>query len=323
LPLLISRAATLPDPVRTRANIVDSHTSSTQESPTVPTAKATWFYEFSDYGWSESLWRPYSTSLSEVIPTAEAYASSRMKLMGNGVALPAIRVSDDAVYRDSIYSLNSYITGAAADGVFLAQGGNLQTVKGALPAQVPASIFECVQTRMEGTSLYRREMMVRGLPQPVMTNPPGPLFQGAFLEQWNAWVALVMRDWSFRCKSRADASALKTVTTVTIGPPSTVTVPGAGYAVGDRIQLLGFRNVNGIRGKYYVESNVGGVLTLLGFTPLQTVLQPIGYAQLIQPAMQAPSINYQAITAVKAITQTHRKTGRPSFGPRGRVRGRA
>src|ERR1700735_1759377 len=226
----------------------------------MPTAKVTWCYKFSDYGWTENLWHPYSSSLNEVIPDAQAYALARMKLMGQGVSLPAIRISDDAVYRDSIYAPTSYITGTAADGTYLAQGGNLTQVKPVQPGEPPASIFECVQVRMEGTSLYRREMMLRGLPQYVMTNPPGPSFVAPFLSFFTTWANLVMSTWTFRCKSRSGASVLNPVTVVTIGPPASVTVPGAGYAVGDRIQLLGFRGINGVRGKYYVTANAAGVL---------------------------------------------------------------
>jgi hypothetical protein len=284
------------------------------------TAKVTWFYEFSDYGWTESLWKAYNSSLTELFAPAEMYASLRMAINGLGVAMPAIRISDDLVYRDSIYDPNSYITGELSDGQFLAQGGNLRPVKGALPAQPPASIFEAVQTRMEGGALYRREMMVRGLPQTVMTNPPGPSFQGAFLQAWNAWTAHVIATWAFRTKSRSGNNALFPVQQVIVGPPAEVIAVGTPVAVGDYVQLLGFRNISGVRGKYLVTSVAGNVIQLAGFAPTSPVTGPKGFIQILSTNGAALQPAYQAITSVRAITQTHRSTGRPSFGPRGRRR---
>jgi hypothetical protein len=286
----------------------------------VPTAKVTWFYQYGDYGWTESLWQPYATDLAETFPAAELYASTRMALNGSGIVLTAIRASDDAVFRDSKYDPKSYVVTGGEGPTYIPQQNSLAGVKPSTgnPNEPPANPYDAIQIRMEGGSLYRREMMLRGAPQSIMTSPPGPMIQGSYAQAFLRWTNTVQANWTFRAKSRAGANALMPVTNVTIGPPSTVTVPGNGYVAGDYIQLIGFRGLASIRGKYTVVSNAAGVLQLLGFTPLQSVTKIVGYAQLLSTNNTPLQPSYQSITSIRVITQTHRKTGRPSFGPRGR-----
>lgn len=294
----------------------------------MPTAKITWFYQFNDFGWSESLWQSYNADLSEAFTNANAYAFARAGLNGSGVAITAIRVSDDGVYRDSKYSPNSYYTAGAGIPAYTPQGGGGVVIGvppvggGALVS--PANPYDAIQIRMEGGSLYRREMMFRGAPAQIMTSPPGPVLEGAYSIAFRAWATYCQVFYSFRCKNRNAPYNLQPVALVSIGPPGTITVPGNTLAVGNYVQLVGFRGFNGIRGRYYVTAIAGTTVTLgPNFTPLTSVPHPAGYVQLLSTTAVPIQPAYIPITAVKVITQTHRATGRPFNGPRGRRRARA
>lgn len=293
----------------------------------MPTAKITWFYQFNDYGWSESLWAPYTADLAEMFPNAQAYASARASLNGSGVAITAIRVSDDAVYRDSKYAPNSYYTLGNGLPAYLPSGGNAPVIGippvGGGALVTPANPYDAIQIRMEGGSLYRREMMFRGAPENIMTSPPGPILEGAYSIAFKAWAQSVITNYTFRCKSRNPPYNLQPVTAVVIGPPATITVANNTLAAGNYIQLVGFRGFNAIRGRYTVVAVAGNVVTLSpNFTPLNSIAHPAGYAQLLSNNGAALNPAYIPITAVKVITQTHRSTGRPFNGPRGRRRAR-
>ena len=301
----------------------------------MPTAKVTFFYEYGTYGWSESLWHPYTSDLIECSTDAEAYGQARMKISGSGVYLQAIRFSDDIVYRDSKYDPKSYF--ASNPGQPNPSSPNEGAVvivapPAGLDPQPVANPYDAVQVRMEGGSLYRREMMVRGLPQNIMSPNFGPVIQGVYAQAFTAWSNLFKTTWQFRAKNRSGGNSLVPVVGVVpaVGNlPAGVLCANPTVAAGNYVQLLGFRNYQGVRGKYYVQSvaapgGIGGafsVVYLIGFTSIQ-ITNANGYIQLLSTAGGTPQPSYQSITAVRVIGQTHRKTGRPFEGPRGRSRAR-
>jgi hypothetical protein len=287
-------------------------------------AKVTFFFEFSDYGWTESYWYNYGgENLALAVPIAENLAKKRMALNGIGVSLPEIRVSDDLVYRDSLYSLNSYITASDASQVpgNVAQAGNLTLVKPADPVP-PQDIYDAIQVRMEGTQTYRRIMYLRGGPNDIYTNPPGPVFTPAYSNAFSTWVSALEASWAFRVQNKAGIYQQLPIVQVIPGAggaPGSINLGVApAWGVGFLVRVGGFRGYAGIRGKYRVASLAGNVVTLTGFLPPTIPPNVFGYAQLISNDASQGQPAYQGITAVKAETQTHRSTGRPSFGPRGR-----
>lgn len=296
----------------------------------MPTAKVTFEYTWQKTSWSESLWHPYTTDLAEVFPDAEAYGAARTALNGAGVYLQAIRVSDDIIFRDSKYDPKSYWTSAlnATPPSTPVAGAVVQVQPLAGVGSYLGNPYDAVQVRMEGGSLYRREMMVRGLPSAIMSPFNGPVLQGQYAAGWNTWTQLLINTWLFRCKNRSDNFALKPVVGI-VAPagmlPGGVITANPVVAAGNYVQLVGFRGLGLVRGKYYVQSvvppgGVGGafsVVYLLGLIS-PTVVNANGYIQLLSTAGGVPQPSYQAITACRIIGQTHRKTGRPFEGSVGR-----
>jgi hypothetical protein len=292
-------------------------------------AKCTFFFEFSDYGWTESYWYNYGGSdLNLALPIAQNLAKKRMALNGLGVSMPAIRVSDDQVYRDSLYSSTSYITASDISQVpgNVAQGGALTLVKPILNAP-PQDCYDSIEIRMEGGASYRRYMYLRGAPNSVFTNPPGPNFPPEYIAGFSTWASALEASWLFRVQNKDGNFAQLPIVQV---------IPGAGgadgsinmgvipaWANGNLIRVGGFRGYAGIRGKYRISNAAGAVITLTGFKPPSIPPNVFGYGQLISTDASQGQPKYQNITNVIAETQTHRVTGRPSFGPRGRRRAKA
>lgn len=296
----------------------------------MPMAKVTFFYEYGSYGWSESLWHTYTSDLIECSTDAEAYGAARAKISGAGVYLAAMRFSDDIIYRDSKFDPQSFYTANPGVPGPTSPVPNAVQVVGQVGGEStpPANPYDAVQIRMEGGSLYRREMMVRGLPQSIMSVNFGPVIQGVYAQAFTAWTNLFLRNWLFRAKDRAGNHALNPVVGIVApagGLPGGAIVPNVVVAVGNQVQLLGFRGLRGIRGRYYVQSiaapgGVGGPYSVVYLNGLSSGNEANvnGFIQMLTTQPGVPQPSYQAITAVRVIGQTHRKTGRPFEGHRGR-----
>jgi hypothetical protein len=286
----------------------------------MPTAKITWEYQVGEDGWSESLWAPYTSALTELFDLARSYIIARLTWGAVGVYVPYIRVSDDINYRDSQIVPERYTTDPDKPA-----GWYYEKVQD--PTQTPAQLFVALNVRMESGPNYRRNQMCRGIDNQVAGSILGPVQPPVWKGAFDAWAAIVKASFLFRAKNQAGNNAR--IPVLQVIPPLAPAVVGgvvlsqtnADIKQGAYVQLIGFRGLSNIRGKYYVQSvNAGPPITVLlqGFTPPNPVNRPAGYLQLLGQGVTPVVPSYQPITSVRADSITHRPVGRPFGQPVGR-----
>lgn len=287
------------------------------------TAKATLFFEDHKYGWSESYFQDGIDNLGVIYGDAIALAEQRATLNGAGVLMPYIRVSNEAIKRDSlVQQINLFTIGPGTQEI--PAGANVvKTAFATSGSTKPDRPYSAVLLRFEAGSLYHRLMYMRGIPDDLITDPVGPANNQGWAKSFLDWRALFearLSRWKIKVLSKEDANVFKKVTRLqrpTDGVSVIVTVPGHGYANSDRVRLEGLppqaRAFNGVWRVFEVTADT--------FTLEGTRGPVLDYITLTGTAHRLEYV-YKGITDIVTRGQTHRDTGRPFDSPRGRRKSR-
>jgi hypothetical protein len=280
--------------------------------------RATFLMEHGKISWSETHWHTVPDSgigLDLVLGDAVSLGHLRCGLFGTDLTpdgtpkMPAIRVSFDDTFRDSLLS-----TATAGNELADAKG------EGAAPPEVPWSV---ILLRLESSSLYRKNLYLSGVPQLTIIDPPGPQMVAPFQKAFNAWKKeLLSGRWGFKVRSKDPAiSPENPVLFVTSAgtPPELVIAPiPPGTVVGDQLIIRGGRYSSGPavnHGTFVVSKIDAGTAQLMG-APFQG-----GYTG----GMFVRKLKYVVVPYTDVIVrgETHRKRGvRSGNAPLGRSRNR-
>lgn len=262
----------------------------------MPLYRLTFFFEKGKYGWTETLYTNAAT-LDVAMTNAQVLYPKRRDLNAADAKLTAIRASDDLIRGDSLF--------------FPVPEGQ-QSNKDGGPAQINQAP-DGLEIRLQSTSLIRRVLILRGLDDDCQR---GGIFSPN--ANWNTYFPVwraAMTSGVFCLKSLKRPGSGSIIATMTndyvLGRISFTTVNTIDTInTGDLVYIGGGKGVPGLRGywrvvktgasAFYINSRVN----TLGMTP-------VWYVRLAD-------YDLSAITTVQAGRLGTRKTGRPSFGPRGR-----
>lgn len=270
----------------------------------MPIIRATWFFkDDSGYGWSESLHcSAATTTLPAALDLAIALAKKRVKILGKGVQLPYLRVSDDLQKGDSqIYEL---APNEAANTDSHAGDHDIANA--------------CILLRMQANDDFTRApYYIRGQSDDVIQDGifvPGPMFNPAF----NAWSKLVKdAQWSLKTRKgvniQFDGQVVSQSTTT--GDITMVTNSPNSFSIDTPIVITQCRAFPALNGSYNIKQIVDTTHFIIGFTRLI----PVGFI-----TFKAKKLGFvlNPITQVIIRRAGHRNTGRPFDSPVGRRRKR-
>lgn len=271
--------------------------------------KGEFIFKCQEQGWSET-WYHQEDSTQAAYSNMRAVAQARADCTGQHVILQAIRVSDEAIIGDS----------------FLWQADWTTSIPGKSLNNLPADLSETAWlARVEATSLYRRSLWLRGLPDAYTRRDTAgqmlfdPNFKPAFDN-----LKIAMFDNNFRLKVLSKNKVTNLSGNVTgiapVNPPANtlwdLTVGTAGYQQGDEVRIRG--------GKGSGLEPFRGIFTIQSVTPPTTVTIRLATVTAQPVILAFPNITkrtyeYPKITSVTPLRVRSRKTGRAFFVPRGRA----
>jgi hypothetical protein len=267
----------------------------------MPNFKITYMFDgHPNTGWSEIMYLA-GLDYTAARTKAEQLAISRMKLSGAGTSLVNVRISDDAITGDAV------VTGPIA----------AETFKKTELADVA---WTSAQVRMDSGSLYRRTLMVRGLPDFVWDgNPAAGELQDEWQKEFNKYAAKVQQ-LSFSIKAKAKGNdeptlAIKTITQNATGTGYIVqTFNNHTYAAGGKVWIYNLKEAPQLAG----ERVVAFVPAPDKFEIYTLPAAPFIYLQ--KATVRGVRYAYPLISEVKYIRIAKRSTGRPFGLFRGRAR---
>jgi hypothetical protein len=273
--------------------------------------KATWFFfdRNSGQGWTES-WYHQTTDLPQLLLLAKDYAKERFELLGAGQAINYIRVSkddvpnDSRVFRNGPYSQRNVIIvdGKPDDG---------------LAADNP---WQTVLIRCEGTGNRRKFMFMRGVPDRIIVNPPGPVIIGdpVYGQLFRSWRTLVLgKGWGWKANVAFTPPGAVISALVVGGGTLTVTVPAGGApAAGIKVQFRGGDTTPKLNGTYTVLRKTDDTTFVIAFAGTgMTVVKYPGLRPLVEEFVTFAPAPGAGQYSLNIAGETYRKVGRP-FGLR-------
>lgn len=272
--------------------------------------KATFFFKDIEWGagWTASLYKN-SSNLPDLLTSAKSLANVWKNILGDGVHINYIRVSEDGMNGDSLIDTKVYKREAKEIGDDIE---NLHD-----DADCP---WTSILLRCEANAQYRKNLFLRGVPDRIMGREMGSVTRGEvdpdFQKAFQKWKAKVTGDgWGFKHYKRPPDQATVAVQNVIGGTPIRVVSAGHGLVVGDRFLLTGAKYLPqshggkaGPSGEYTVSAVNGNELELRN-TSWQDFTYDRGGLLLKRVAQVSP------ITNIIIIRETTRHVGR-FFGQR-------
>lgn len=190
-------------------------------------------FQAGDYHWSERLYQVQAKDMKQSLKDADALASERSKLLGQGASIKLVRVSNEQVRGDALHKFSD-------------TWGSKQFAND--PTDVPWTGFMCILEGADG--LYRRPLVIRGLPDKLITEPDDAAGNAAPRNKaLNAYIAyLVVNSWCIKAISKDPAKTQeKAIKDVTRGAAPdqflTLNVPGHGFVKGDVVYVSGIQSL--------------------------------------------------------------------------------
>jgi hypothetical protein len=285
-----------------------------------PFGKVTWsFFDpgFGD-GWSETLYNQTAT-IPQLIFLANAYASARYKLMGTGQRINYIRVA-------------IVTPGGPGGGSQLINPGMLY--QKAIPfggkdppgtGDEPDNPWNAILTIFSSATPGKQKLLyLRGVPDRVMINPPGPaIFNDPIYQPfWAAYTQTVIQGgwgWLARAVPPAHSGNVVSIVYTPAGAGTTAfltitTDLAHGILKYAQVQFRSGKVFPRLRGVYTVST----VPTTTSFTvPVNMLTAPIVQTP---PKWNDVTLNFIAATAVGVDSEVSRRVGRPLGQSRGRRR---
>jgi hypothetical protein len=286
--------------------------------------RATFFFESLSYGWTETLFDPNgSHSLSDTQTLAGTLGALRVQMLGFGAALKEVRVSDDAIFRDSLVGEFSPDTSS----IYTFPFNPANTTERWEATQPYADLL----LRIEGGTRYRKSLYLSGIPGYLYTNPfPGEITDPRWQPLYNAWADELLRNWGFNVHQQPDAALPPIITfnPIFISFPDNLTAlltfTAAGFPTtwvsGEVVRIRGVRLTPAtprLSGNYKISAINSALFTV--------TLQAPGHINQTFNGTSKPMawIDSQTVIAATSINQqnfTEHRRGRPFDSPRGRRR---
>ena len=243
------------------------------------------------FGWTESHYRVAGGDLQSELVNLQALAALRVRLLGGGVLMPYLRVSDDDVYRDSqvadgplpvpitinIPALNLPGEIAAGQPLFIyntalqdeatANNGQASDVLCDMP-------WSGVMVRMEAAAPYtqRRSLLIRGCPDYVIQSRTQRPLVGRWTQALTRYTNLLISGkWGFSGVAVAAPFNVLPLASINVAAAQPVfTVQGQPFPGNGRIRIRGTRlqtpgglnfNLNGVFPVTNVTAPVNGLFT--------------------------------------------------------------
>lgn len=273
--------------------------------------KLTYFFNQGRWGWSETWYKTVGT-LPDLYRAGLAFADKRAACLAKGCIIEAMRSSLEGVNGDSYMET--------------ALGGKLPKTPIVLEADAP---WNALLLRAEATSLYRRQVWLRGVPDEDITYDPNTGLFTLAPKQENKYLnlkkAILANAFQIRAHSKDPLLApRKRNASMSIpvgGEAVDVACEDHGLVVGDNVHIGGVKQTFApikMNGNYEVIGVPGlGTYTVsvpnVSIAKLGTFLK-YGYTQ-------KRVVIYSDITDLMPIRIAKRNTGRAFFVPRGRRKG--
>jgi hypothetical protein len=272
----------------------------------MPDYKVSLFFTMGRQGWSEHYYQTGNDPVS-VRALALNLVKARGGMLTASTRIPYVRVSDEAIAGDARVTTNPAFS----------------PIVGAVPI-IGDLAWTGMLVRMEATDIYRRSMILRGIPDNVAdaSNPDGPLV-GDLLERFNVYRDRLKNDtWQMRATNRGVGFERKRVISVSFSNVThalTLTVNAHGYAQGDQIRLSNFRLNPKLNRVFFVDV-VTAVNSFAVIVPELQDWDPLKYSGTA--FVRKHGVLYPDIAETSFVRFSKRDTGRPFGLTRGRARAR-
>lgn len=272
--------------------------------------RVTWFFRNEKgYGWTEALYAGDRTLL-EALNLGQILLPFRVNMLGLNAKCYLIRVSDDLIKRD----VKKYrVPLADQNGKLGFTGSDIANT--------------CLQFPMVVTDQINGSIYSRGQPDEVITNggeyTPGPAFQGAV----DAWAAAIKTRGPYYVKvinppppdgTGPVATPIANLTQNAVTGIITVTTTVAHGL--PNVYPFGGTNITGLPQGFGMVRGQKKILSVPDATSFTIASRRILPPYLFGGRVQKLTFMLGAIINVDVPTPTHRITGSPSTGPRGRRR---
>jgi hypothetical protein len=259
-------------------------------------------------GWSETYYSATAATLPGALANLQRLAAARVNLLGAGVTLRYMRVSDDSVFRD-VRSVPGILPLIGAHGPYY-----LGTF-----ANSPADFaYSCALVRCQGSSdFYNRSLFLSGIPDLDQDIEHPVPFTAAWLAQFLAFKSLLESGpYGFKVQNRDGAHAEIQITGLAAG--IFTTAANHGFNVNDQVRIRGFLPRSGQN----ALGNPNGLWRVQA-TPALNTFALLGYAQLTFVPTTLGRVRKVEYTVSPIITAsltefTKRNRGRPFGLLRGR-----
>ncbi len=246
-------------------------------------------------GWSETYYYS-SVDLPNVLVKAIVLAKKRLACLPFSVALPYVRVADDAIQRDSLVYVPPAIYGALNQ-----------------PDQQVDVPWNAILCRLSSGSLYRRQLYLRGAPDSLIVEPENLLGLPSFTTPFNAFLKeLSTANWAIRCFDRGPANPVKPINQIAkLVTPVKINLPAHGWNTGDKVRIShsAYRPVNAAWPIAVVDADNFVLLNSTVAPPLDIFGSGTAHRLVVV---------YEPIDQAIPVRQTKRNTGRPFDLLRGR-----
>jgi hypothetical protein len=267
--------------------------------------RATWFFkDDAGYGWSESLHLQAAVAtLAAALPLAITLADFRRRMLGTGVSLYYIRVSDDLVKGDS--------------QVYQVPSGNTDNSVGHVGAHDIANASVLLRL-VNNDGLTRAPYYVRGQEDDNIIDGK---FVGtaAFVNAAGNWRAqivtnlLVSNFWGIKKRDALiiPSQIIFVAQNTATGAVTVSTLLPNGFGVNQPITIKGMQGPGQINGAHSVQSIISATQFTIAFNRLMGAPTRFGLVQQI-------GFTVVPINDVFIRRAGHRNAGRPFDSPRGR-----
>lgn len=273
-------------------------------------AKCTFFFQGEGgFGWTET-WYLVGNDLTAVFDrstatNAASYFNRRRQILNQDSWISAIRVSDEAVLRDSRVMIVSKTNGKGlADKTF----GNEQA-------------YDALQIRLEAGDRRRRSLLMRGLPRNVVSGDGTYAPDADWTAAFPRWVTALKDVLQANVRTTTPGAALfPTAITAGAGLQNLILTFAAPFPVSivpnSIIKVTGMGGASNLNGLWKVATVSGLVATTFPKKrPIFGTPSPDGNVKVI-------TINYEPISNAQGQRGSKRSTGRPSNALRGRAAAR-
>jgi hypothetical protein len=255
--------------------------------------RTTWFFKLNNYGWTENFHHT-SQVVNTVELRCETLAPFRKALLGSNAQLVGVRISDDEVFRDSVFLQNPPFFGP-----------------GTYPGTCDPA-FSSLLTRWDASAVTRKNLYLRGIPDDLVIagqfdNDP------TWAPRWTAYrQQVVALGFGIRRLLRTANPLIPISLIDTLGKVSS-TVPH-NFVIGNRVHFTG------VKANPKVPTNmfVSAVDNTFNFT-----VQNWGARGNVFPnAGNVRKFGYEVESIIQGTWErvVKKSTGRPFDTPRGRRR---